>query len=160
MAMEFISPDEKASLEKQLKELIDIRPVIVTRIAEARALGDLKENAEYHAARDDQGHNERKIRDIEDKLKRAKVIEDDDDSIPDDMVFLGSVVKLKDLDDDSDDLYKLVGESNGEFNFDAEEIEVTTTSPMGEVLMKARVGETVKVDLPRGPKRFEILEIL
>lgn len=158
--MEFISPDEKASLEKQLKDLIDFRPVIVTRIAEARALGDLKENAEYHAARDDQGHNERKIRDIEDKLKRAKVIDDDDDSIPDDMVFLGSVVKLKDLDDDSDDLYKLVGESNGEFNFDAEEIEVTTTSPMGEVLMKARVGETVKVDLPRGPKRFEILEIL
>ncbi len=157
--MEFITPDEKVSLEKQLQELIDLRPVISNRIAEARALGDLKENAEYHAARDDQGHNERKIRDIEEKLKRAKVIDDDDDSIPEDMVFLGSVVKLRDLDDDSEDLYKLVGESSGGFNFDAEEIEVTTSSPMGEALMKARLGETVKVDLPRGPKRFEIVEI-
>lgn len=157
--MEFITPDEKVTLEKNLKELVDLRPVISQRIAEARALGDLKENAEYHAARDDQGHNERKIRDIEDKLKRAKVIDEDDDSIPDDMVFLGSIVKLRDLDDDSEDFYKLVGESTGEFNFEAEEIEVTTTSPMGEVLMKARVGETIKVDLPRGPKKFEIVEI-
>lgn len=158
--MEFITPDEKITLQKNLKELVDLRPVISQRIAEARALGDLKENAEYHAARDDQGHNERKIRDIEEKLKRAKVIDEDDDSIPDDMVFLGSIVKLKDLDNESEDLYKLVGESTGEFNFDAEEIEVTTTSPMGEVLMKARVGDTIKVDLPRGPKKFEIVEII
>jgi len=157
--MEFITPDEKATLEQQLSELIEFRPVISQRIGEARAMGDLKENAEYHAARDDQGHNERKIRDIEAKLKRAKVIDGNDDAIPDDMVFLGSVVKLRDLDDDSEDLYKLVGESSGEFNFDADEIEVTTTSPMGESLLKARVGETVKVSLPHGDKRFEIIEI-
>ena len=157
--MEFITPDEKATLEQQLSDLIEFRPVISQRIGEARAMGDLKENADYHAARDDQGHNERKIRDIEAKLKRAKVIDENDESIPDDMVFLGSVVKLRDLDDDSEDLYKLVGESSGEFNFDADEIEVTTTSPMGESLLKARVGETVKVNLPHGDKRFEIIEI-
>ena len=80
--------------------------------------------------------------------------------VPDDMVFVGSIVKLRDLDDDSEDLYKIVGESSGSFNFDADEIEVTSTSPMGESLMKARVGETVKVDLPRGVKRFEIVEIV
>ena len=80
------------------------------------------------------------------------------EDIPDDMVFLGAIVKLRDLDDDDEDLYKLVGEASG--NFDADEIEVTASSPMGEALMKARVGETVKVDLPRGEKRFEIVEIL
>ena len=74
------------------------------------------------------------------------------------MVFVGSVVKLCDMDDDSDDLYKLVGEASG--NFDADEIEVTAASPMGEALIKARVGDIVKVDLPRGTKRFEVMEIL
>jgi len=154
--MEFITADEKATLEKKLDGLKANRPAISQRIAEARALGDLKENAEYHAARDEQGLEERQIRDIEARLKSAKVV--DDSEVPDDMVFLGSVVRLKDLDDDSEDLYKLVGESTG--NFDADEIEVTAQSPMGESLMKARVGETVKVDLPRGAKRFEVLEIV
>ncbi len=77
---------------------------------------------------------------------------------PDDMVFLGTIVRLKDTDDGTDDLYKLVGQASG--NFDSDEIEVTASSPMGEALMKSRVGETVKVDLPRGVKRFEVVEIV
>ena len=154
--MDFITADEKKQLEEKLAELKSRRPVITQRIAEARALGDLKENAEYHAARDDQGMNEAEIRRLEERLKTAKVADNVD--VPEDMVFLGAVVKLRDLDDDSADLYKLVGEATG--NFDADEIEVTTGSPMGESLLKSRVGETVKVDLPRGEKRFEILEIL
>ena len=64
----------------------------------------------------------------------------------------------RDTDDDSEDLYKLVGEASG--NFDADEIEVTASSPLGAALMKARVGETVKADLPRGTKHFEVLEIV
>ena len=154
--MDFITADEKKQLEEKLAELKSRRPEITQRIAEARALGDLKENAEYHAARDDQGMNEAEIRRLEERLKTAKVADNVD--VPEDMVFLGAVVKLRDLDDDSEDLYKLVGEATG--NFDADEIEVTTGSPMGESLLKSRVGETVKVDLPRGEKRFEILEIL
>lgn len=154
--MDFITGDEKKQLEEKLEELRARRPEITQRIAEARALGDLKENAEYHAARDDQGMNEAEIRRLEERLKTAKVA--DNVEVPEDMVFLGAVVKLRDLDDDSEDLYKLVGEATG--NFDADEIEVTTGSPMGESLLKSRVGETVKVDLPRGEKRFEILEIL
>lgn len=154
--MDFITADEKKQLEEKLEELKSRRPEITQRIAEARALGDLKENAEYHAARDDQGLNEAEIRRLEERLKTAKVADHVD--VPEDMVFLGAVVKLRDLDDDSEDLYKLVGEATG--NFDADEIEVTTGSPMGESLLKSRVGETVKVDLPRGEKRFEILEIL
>ncbi|MDX1563837.1 MAG: GreA/GreB family elongation factor, partial [Phycisphaeraceae bacterium] len=78
--------------------------------------------------------------------------------IPDDMVFLGATVKLRDTATDDEDLYRLVGESSG--SFDADVVEVTASSPMGEALMKARVGETVRVDLPRGTRRFEIIEIV
>ena len=154
--MEFITQDEKARLTEKLEELKAQRPTISKRIAEARALGDLKENAEYHAAREEQGLMEAEIRRLEQRLKSAQVADDLD--VPDDMVFLGATVRLRDLDDESEDLYKLVGEASGQF--DADEIEVTTGSPMGEALLKARVGEVVKVDLPRGEKRFEIVEIM
>ncbi len=126
------------------------------RIAEARAHGDLKENAEYHAARDDQGMDEAEIRRIEERLKTAQVA--DDIEVPEDMVFIGATVKLRDTVTDDVDLYKLVGESSGKF--DSDEIEVTVGSPMGESLLKARVGQTVKVDMPRGSRRFEIVEIV
>ncbi|MDP6153695.1 MAG: transcription elongation factor GreA [Phycisphaeraceae bacterium] len=154
--MEIITQEEKERLEARLQELIDRRPEITQRIATARALGDLKENADYHAARDDQGLNEAEIRRLQQRVASATVADDAD--IPEDIVFLGSVVRLLDLSDDSDDLYKLVGDASG--NFDADEIEVTTTSPMGEALMKSRVGEEIKVDLPRGEKRFKVVEIL
>jgi len=154
--MDFITAEEKNRLQQKLDQLKAQRPEISNRIAEARALGDLKENAEYHAAREEQGMMEAEIRRLEERLKSAKV--SDEIEVPDDMVFLGATVRLKDLDDDSDDLYKIVGESTG--NFDADEIEVTVNSPMGESLLKARVGEVIKVDLPRGVKRFEIVEIV
>ena len=156
--MQFITAEEKDKLSEKLEQLKGRRVSISKRIAEARKDGDLKENADYHAARDEQGLNEAEIRRLEERLATAKVA--DADAIPQDMVFTGSVVRLRDTDDGSDELYKLVGEASGSFDPDAEEIEVTTSSPMGEVLMKARVGETVKVDLPRGTKRYEILEIL
>jgi len=154
--MDLITQEEKEQLEAKLAERIARRPVISKRIAEARALGDLKENADYHAARDDQGLNEAEIRRLEERLSRANVA--DKAHVPDDMVFIGAVVKLRDTDSGDEELYKLVGEASG--NFDSDEIEITTSSPMGEALMKQRVGEVVKVDLPRGIKRFEVLEIL
>lgn len=154
--MEFITKEEKAALQKKLDALLANRPVLAQRIKEARDQGDLKENADYHAARDDQGFEEAEIKRLEARLAGAQVA--DDVEKPDDMVFLGSVVKLRDTDDDTEDLYKLVGEASG--NFDADEIEVTASSPLGAALMKARVGETVKADLPRGVKHFEVLGIL
>jgi len=154
--VELLTAEEKKKLEARLDELKGRRNDISRRIAEARKDGDLKENADYHAARDEQGLNEAEIRRLEERLSRASVA--DEGSIPEDMVFMGSVVKLRDLDDGSEDLYKIVGEASG--NFDADEIEVTGNSPMGESLMKARVGETIKVDLPRGTKRYEIVAIV
>lgn len=154
--MEFITQEDKDKLQAKLDGLIANRIVLAERINEAREQGDLKENADYHAARDDQGLEEAEIKRLQARLASAQVA--DDVEKPDDMVFLGSIVKLRDTDDDTEDLYKLVGEASG--NFDADEIEVTASSPLGDALMKSRVGETVKADLPRGTKHFVVLEIL
>ena len=81
-----------------------------------------------------------------------------EDDTPEDMVFIGATVRLREVDSGDEDLYRLVGETTG--NYEDEVIEVTPNSPMGQGLMKARVGETVRVDLRRGPKRFEIVEIV
>jgi transcription elongation factor GreA len=154
--MDFITPDDKTRLEQELKDRNHMRKVLSERIGVARALGDLKENADYHAAKDDQGLNEAKIRQLEARLASAVVA--DTTSMPKDMVFLGAVVKLRDVDSESEETFKLVGEQSG--NFDADYVEVTPTSPMGMALMKARLGEVVRVDLRRGERRFEIVEIV
>jgi len=153
--MEFITAQEREQLERKLEDLKSKRPVLSKRIGEARALGDLRENADYHAAREDQALNEAEIRRLEERLKNAKVPDAAD--VPQDMVFLGAVVKLRDLADESEDVYKVVGESSG--RYDSDEIEITVSSPMGEALLKARVGDVVKVDLPRGARRYKVLEI-
>ena len=154
--MEFLTPDEKKMLEEKLAALVANRPVLSDRIAEARALGDPKENAEYHAAREEQGLEEAEIRNLTERLSNSKVIEAGD--TPDDVVFLGATVVLREVDTGDEDTYKLVGESSNDPMLDY--VEVTATSPMGESLMKARVGETVKVDAPKGTIRFEVVEIL
>ena len=151
--MDYLTPEEHAKLKEELDGLIAERPVISTRIGTAREMGDLKENADYHAAKDDQAHNERKIKDLEKRLAGATVA--DTEHVPDDVVFLGSVVRLKNLSNNKEDLYKLVGETTGRFDLDY--LEVTPNSPLGEALFKSRVGETVGVVLPAGRTQFEIL---
>ena len=153
--MEFMTGDEKVLLQQKLDTLRAKRPELSKRIGEARALGDLRENAEYHAAREDQGMLEAEIRRLEERLAQAKVVSDE--QIPSDVVFVGATVRLRDEDGD-EDVYRLVGESTGSAELDI--VEVTVSSPMGEALMKARVGEWIRVDAPRGIIRFEILEIL
>ncbi|MEC8321541.1 MAG: transcription elongation factor GreA [Planctomycetota bacterium] len=153
--MDFITNEEKKELEEQLRTLIGARKELTERIATARELGDLKENAEYHAAREDQGLNNAKIKDLEERLANSQVTDELD--IPEDMVFVGATVKLREVDTGDEDLYKIVGTSSGDFSLDY--IEVTSTSPLGEALMKARVGDVVRVDLPKGSTQFEILEL-
>ena len=154
--MDVITADEKAKLQERLKAAMAKRPEITKRIEEARALGDLKENAEYHAAREDQGMNEAEIKRLEERISKASVI--GDGAIPEDMVFIGATVKLKDLKYGDEELFMLVGEATGSAPDDV--TEVTASSPMGESLMKARIGETIRVDAPRGELRFEVIEIL
>lgn len=155
--MELITVDEKVRLEARLAELRGNRPIIAQRIAEARALGDLKENAEYHATRELQGMEEAEIRRLEARLAHAQVIDESKSPGADGVVFLGSTVKLREVGTDDEDLYKLVGEASGDLS--VAYIEVTVTSPMGEALLKARIGETISVRAPRGVKQFLIVEI-
>ncbi|HRP62076.1 MAG TPA: transcription elongation factor GreA [Phycisphaerales bacterium] len=154
--MHYMTAEDKQRLEQQLRDLHSQRRALSDRIGRARELGDLKENAEYHAAKEDQGMNEAKIRELEEKLASAVVT--DTASLPDGMVFIGATVRLRNIETEDEELYRLVGEMTGEL--EAEFIEVTPNSPMGMALMKARVGEVVRVDLRRGEKRFEIVAIL
>ena len=153
--MDYLTSEEHTKLTEELATLIALRPVISTRIGTAREMGDLKENADYHAAKDDQAHNERKIKDLERRL--AVVTVADTEHVPEGVVFLGSVVRLKNLSNNKEDFYKLVGEITGCFDLDY--LEVTPNSPLGEALFKSRVGETVGVVLPAGRTQFEILAI-
>ena len=155
VAMHYLRPEDKDLLEEKLREFTKLRKTLSDRIGRARELGDLRENAEYHTAKEDQGHNERKIRDIEQKLASAVIVGDDE--LPEGMVFVGATVRLRDVKSGEEELYSLVGELTDDR--DDDHIQVTPNSPMGMALMKSRVGETVRVDLPRGPRKYEIVEI-
>ena len=153
--MDVITPAEKQKLQDRLNGLLANRSVISERIAEARALGDLKENAEYHAAREQQGMEEAEIKRLQDRIASAQVV--DETKTAQGVVFIGSTVQLREEDDDEIETYRLVGESSG--SEDPDIIEVTATSPMGEALMKARVGEIIRVNAPRGVKCFEVVAV-
>lgn len=155
--MEFVTRAEKEQIEQRLSALIANRPVISQRIAEARALGDLKENGDYHAAREQQGIEEAEIRRLQQRISALSVV-DEGKQAADGVVFIGMTVKLREKGSDEVELYRLVGESSGSVSGDI--VEVTTNSPFGEALFKARVGETIRVNAPRGVKQFEVLEIV
>lgn len=158
--MDMVTQAEKDQLEARLSTLITNRPAVTTRIAEARALGDLKENGDYHAAREQQAMEESEIRRLGDRLRTVQVVDEAQlaSARADGVVFLGSVIKLEELGSGDVDTYKIVGESSNSPL--SEHFEVTATSPMGESLMKARVGTVIRVNAPRGMKQFKILEIL
>lgn len=156
--MEFITPDEKQTIETRLSHLVANRPVISQRIAEARELGDLKENGDYHAAREEQGMQEAEIQRLQDRLSKATVI--DTTMKVDGVVFIGATVRIMEVGTDEPELVKLVGEASGASGGDDDVFEATLASPFGEALHKARVGEEVPVRGPRGTKMFRILEIL
>ena len=153
--MQIVTAAEKAKLDADLKTLIDRRPVISKAIAEAREKGDLKENADYHAARDEYALNESRIKNLEERLRNLTVV--NTDSIPEDMVFLGSVVKVKDLDTGDEEIFRIVGTVG---KMDSDITEVSAKSPLGEALVRARIGDKVTVNLPKITLQYEILELL
>ena len=156
MEHQLVTKDEKVKLERDLKAMIDRRPVISKAIAEAREKGDLKENADYHAARDEYALNESHIKHLESRLKAVTVV--DTSEVPEDMVFLGSMVKLKDLNTGDFEMVRIVGEV-GKMD-DSDIMEVSARSPLGEALVRARVGEKISVNVPRGTLRYEIMELM
>ncbi len=155
--MQIVSAEEKATMERKREELYIIQMDVQERIRKAAALGDLSENAEYHYAKEENRKVQRELAELELKLRHVSVVSNE--HVPEDMVFLGHTVKLLDLDDDSEQLVRLVGEAlPPDPNSDV--LPVSASSPMGEALMKARVGDTVKVKAPRGTMEFKILEII
>lgn len=155
--MQIVSPQEKAELERKREELYKAKIDVQERIRRAAGLGDLSENAEYHFAKEENRNLERELAQLEARLKSVSVVSTDD--VPEDVVFLGQTVKLLDLDDDTEQLVRLVGEAQPP-SANSDILPVSVNSPMGEALMKARVGDTVKVKAPRGTMEFKILEIL
>lgn len=155
--MQIVSAEEKAQLEKRRQELYAYKVEVQERIRKAAALGDLSENAEYHFAKEENRNVERQIAELEAKLKNLSVVATD--NVPEDVVFLGHTVKLLDLSDDSEMLVRIVGEVGGSPT-DGDVTPVSASSPMGEALVKARVGDTVRVKAPRGTIEFKILAIV
>ena len=140
------------SLREELQHRKSVlRPEITTAIAEAREHGDLKENAEYHAAREQQGFNEGRIQEIEGKLADAQVI--DIAKIPQgEKVIFGVTVTMLDVETDESVTYKIVGEDEA----DLKEGKISVMSPIARGLIGKSVGDAVKVSTPGGDKEYEI----
>jgi transcription elongation factor GreA len=141
-------------IKAELDELEQVQmPEVEQRIATARSEGDLKENAEYHGARETQGMIQAKINLLRDKLARATIV--DTSVMPRDEVAFGSTIVVKDLDFGDTEEFTLVGA--GEEDYDAGKINVT--SPLAQGLLGKKVGDVAEVEVPAGKNRFEILEI-
>ena len=141
-------------LEADLRELKTVeRPKIVKEIEVARAHGDLSENAEFHAAKERQGHIETRIMQIEDRLARAQVI--DPSGSNRDEVRFGATVVLLDTDTDEEVTYTLVGEDES----NAAEGLISITSPIARALLGKTVDDVVSVRVPKGKREFEVREI-
>jgi len=151
-------PITVSGLEKLKEELIFLkekkRPEIVAAIAEARSHGDLKENAEYHAAKEQQSHTEGRIQEIEDLIARANVI--DVTKINNDgKVIFGSTVYLQNLDTDENTEYKLVGKDEA----DLKKKLIFFQSPIGKGLIGKNKSDLVEISTPAGVKNFEIIDV-
>lgn len=141
-------------LRSELDVLLKRRPLISQAIAEARELGDLKENAEYHAAREEQGICEAQIRDIEYKLSVAQII--DVKTMPNTgKVIFGTTITLLDLDTDNEVTYCIVGDDEANIK----ENLISVNSPIARGLIGKMEGDEVAITTPGGQKEFEIVEV-
>ncbi|MBI2805057.1 MAG: transcription elongation factor GreA [Planctomycetes bacterium] len=141
---------KKADLDRMMNvEMIEV----AKRIATARDMGDLSENAEYHAAREDQGMLQARIDSLKDSLSRAMII--DKSTLPTDIIVFGSLVKVKDLDARDTEVFHLVGPGEEDYNNN----KILTSSPIGQGLLGKKIGEVVNIQVPMGTLRYEVLEI-
>lgn len=129
------------------------RPRIIEAISEARAHGDLSENAEYHAAKEAQSHNEGRIGELEDYVGRAEII--DPSKLSGDSIKFGATVKLVDEDTEAEKTYQIVGDQEADVKLGR----ISISSPIARALIGKAVGESVEVVAPGGSKAYEILQI-
>jgi transcription elongation factor GreA len=129
------------------------RPAIIQAISEARSHGDLSENAEYHAAKEQQSHNEGRIAEVEDILSRAEII--DVSKLTGDSIKFGATVSLVDEDTDEERTYQIVGEQEA----DVKSGKISITSPIARALIGKIKGDSVEVAAPGGARSYEILSV-
>ena len=149
-----ISKEGMSRLEIELKNLKSVERVnVIKSIAEARAHGDLSENAEYHAAKEKQGFIEAKISELENKISRAEII--DISQVQGDQVKYGASVRLLDEDDEKEIAYKLVSE----YESDISKGMISITSPLAKALIGKKAYESLEFNTPRGIKYYKILSV-
>ncbi len=148
-----MTPEGYAALKAELDRLKAERPKISREIGEAREHGDLRENAEYHAAKEKQGLNEARIAELEDKLARAEVI--DPTTLDGDIVRFGAYVTLEDIDSEKELRYRIVGPDEADFSKGT----ISVTSPVARALIGRAVGDEVRVKVPSGVRTFEIVDV-
>lgn len=142
-------------LREELKRLKSVdRPRVVEAIAVAREHGDLKENAEYHAAKEQQGLIEARIRDIEAKLSNAQII-DVTTLTPDGRVVFGATVRLFEEDSEAESTYRIVGEDEADIRSGL----LSISAPMARALIGKSEGDSVEVTTPAGTKRYDIISV-
>lgn len=150
----YLRRNRLVELENELRDLkTNQRKKIAERIAEARSHGDLSENAEYDAAKEEQGLLEMKISNMENMLSRVKVINDED--MPDDEVYILSKVTVKDLTNKEEICYELVSPEEADFEQD----KISALSPVGKALLGKKVGEKFDVQVPSGKISYKIIDI-
>lgn len=151
-----MTPQGHAALETELKQLKNIdRPRITASIAEAREHGDLKENAEYHAAREQQGFCEARIRDIEAKLGGAQVI--DITTLPQEgRIVFGVTVVIENMDTEEEKRYQIVGDDEADFKGG----KISVNSPIARGLIGKYKGDEARIETPRGLVEYEIMEVI
>ncbi|MEW6511476.1 MAG: transcription elongation factor GreA [Bacteroidota bacterium] len=150
----YLTRERLVEIERELRDLkMNGRKLIAQKIADARGHGDLTENAEYEAAKEEQQHLEMKISKLETTLSRAKIIDARD--LPNDKIYILSRVKLKDLKDDA--MYEYLLVSPEESNY--EENKISVTSPIGKALLGRTKGETVDITVPAGKLKYQILDV-
>lgn len=150
-----LTQDGKRKLEDELNELKTVKRVDVAKEIEvARSFGDLSENAEYDEAKNEQARIEGRIRDLEEMLRNAEVV--DDAGQDKDAVGVGSSVRVHDMEYDEDDVYTVVGATEA----DPAKLRVSTESPIGRALLGTRVGHIAEAQTPGGVVRLKVLEIL
>jgi transcription elongation factor GreA len=149
----YLTKEGYKNLLDELEKLKKRKPEISNEIGRARELGDLKENAEYHAAKEAMGHIVRRIAEIEDKIAHSQSI--DDQNIEKDKVYIGATVKLKDLDENDEFSYTIVDPEEA----DVAKGKISVHSPVAQALLGKKKGEELKIDLPSGHMNVKILEI-
>lgn len=149
----YLTKDGEEELRKELKQLIEVRrPELAQKLKEAVAQGDLKENADYHDAKEQQGFVEGRIQHIESILRNAIVVEDNG---PSDEVRIGSTVIIREDGTDEDEEYKIVGTAEA----NPRERKISQKSPIGAALIGKKKGKKIKVETPMGMIKFKIVDI-